>query len=94
MRQADAFEAPSLALAGWLEQAPAEHGPLLARAALGQPDAERWSPADIQACAVCGFPPAVRTHDDALGLLHLPDPRHHAPNPTPDGEEALHGFSI
>jgi hypothetical protein len=95
VRQAEAFEARTLALAAWLEQAPAEHGPLLARAALGQPDARRWSPADIQPCAICGFPPAVRTHDDALVLLGLPDASHHAPDSSSDREEHHpHGFSI
>jgi hypothetical protein len=77
VRQADDFEAPILALARWLEHAPAAHGPLLANAALGRPDARTWSPAAIQPCPACGFPPAVRTRDEALGRFLLPDPALH-----------------
>ena len=36
MREADDFQAPMLALARWLEHAPAEHGPLLLDAVMGR----------------------------------------------------------
>jgi hypothetical protein len=44
-----------LALARWLEHAPAEHGPLLVDAVIGQPDADAWSSSAIQPCGVSAF---------------------------------------
>ena len=43
IREADDFQAPMLALARWLEHAPAEHGPLLVDAVMGRQDADAWS---------------------------------------------------
>jgi len=61
IREADDFQAPMLALARWLEHAPAEHGPLLVDAVLGPQDVDAWSRSAIQPCGPCGFPPDVRS---------------------------------
>src|SRR6266536_2268972 len=58
VREADDFQAPTLALARWLEHAPVEHGPLLVDAVMGRQDADAWSRSAIQPCGACGFPPA------------------------------------
>jgi hypothetical protein len=77
-RAADDFEAPALALARWLEHAPAEHGPLLAEAALGQRVRGVWRSTAVQPCSTCGFPPQVRTFEDAISSsLLLRAARHH-----------------
>jgi len=77
IREADDFEAPMLALARWLEHAPAEHGRLLVDAVLGREDARVWNTAAMQPCHLCGFPPLVRTREEALSRLLLPDPSPH-----------------
>ncbi len=61
VRAADDFQAPTLALARWLESAPADHGPLLVDAVVGKRDAKRWTRSAVQPCPGCGFPPQV--HD-------------------------------
>lgn len=73
VRQADNFEAPALALARWLEWAPRVHGPLLADAVLGRVEAPDWTRASVQPCSACGFPPTIRTHDEAISRFALPD---------------------
>ena len=65
IREADDFQAPMFALAGWLEHAPAEHGPLLVDAVMGRQDAASWSRSAIQPCAACGFPPDVNNGQEA-----------------------------
>jgi len=65
VRKADDFQAPMLALARWLEHAPAEHGPLLVDAVIGRQDAAAWSRSAIQPCGACGFPPDVRSTQEA-----------------------------
>jgi hypothetical protein len=77
VREADTFEAPILALARWLEQAPREHGPLLVDAVLGRPGAAAWTRAAIRPCPTCGFPPAPRTWGEATSPYLLPDPALH-----------------
>src|SRR6266567_4460058 len=59
------FQAPMLALARWLEHAPAEHGPLLVDAVLGPQDVGAWSRSAIQPCGPCGFPPDVHSGPEA-----------------------------
>jgi hypothetical protein len=73
VREADTFEAPILALARWLEQAPREHGPLLVDAVLGRPGAATWTRAAIRPCPTCGFSPAPRTWQEATSPYLLPD---------------------
>jgi len=65
IREADDFEAPMLALARWLEHAPAEHGPLLVDAVIGRQDADTWTRSAIHPCGACGFPPAVHHWQEA-----------------------------
>jgi hypothetical protein len=65
VREADDFQAPMLALARWLEHAPAQHGPLLVDAVIGRQDADVWSQSAIQPCGACGFPPDVRSTQEA-----------------------------
>jgi hypothetical protein len=65
IREADDFQAPMLALARWLEHAPAEHGPLLVDAVLGPQDVDAWSRSAIQPCGPCGFPPDVHSGREA-----------------------------
>jgi hypothetical protein len=65
LREADDFQAPMLALARWLEHAPAEHGPLLVDAVLGPQDVDAWSRSAIQPCGPCGFPPDVHSGREA-----------------------------
>ncbi len=72
VRQADAFEAPILALARWLEHAPEAHGPLLVDAALGLPGAAAWTRAAIRPCLNCGFPPTSRNWQEATDPQLLP----------------------
>ena len=78
LHEADAFEAPILGLARWLEHAPAGHGPLLADAALGRRSSLNWDRAAIRPCTECGFPPAPRSWDEATSPRLLPDPAVHA----------------
>jgi hypothetical protein len=66
IRAADDFQAPMLALARWLEHAPAEHGPLLVDAVIGRTDADIWTRSAIQPCNACGFPPDVRSGQEAI----------------------------
>lgn len=73
VQQADDFEAPALALARWLEWAPAVHGPLLADAVLGHVEAADWTRASVQPCSACGFPPVARRHDEAISRFLLPE---------------------
>jgi len=73
IRKADDFQAPMLALARWLEYAPAEHGPLLVDAVIGRPDADGWSRSAIQPCDACGFPPDVHSGQEATSRYLLPD---------------------
>ncbi len=73
VREADDFQAPTLALARWLEHAPVEHGPLLVDAVLGRQDAKAWSPRAIRPCHACGFPPTARKWQDATGRHLLLD---------------------
>lgn len=73
IRKADDFQAPMLALARWLEYAPAEHGPLLVDAVIGRPDADAWSRSAIQPCDACGFPPDVHSHQEASSRDLLPN---------------------
>jgi hypothetical protein len=61
VRKADDFQAPMLALARWLEHAPAEHGPLLVDAVMGRQDADAWTRSAILPCGACGFPPDVHS---------------------------------
>ncbi len=74
IREADDFQAPMLALARWLEHAPAEHGPLLVDAVLGPQDVDAWSRSAIQPCGPCGFPPEVHSRQEASSrhLLTIP----------------------
>jgi hypothetical protein len=65
IREADDFQAPMLALARWLEHAPAEHGPLLVDAVIGRQDADAWRRSAIQPCSACGFPPDVHSGQEA-----------------------------
>jgi hypothetical protein len=65
IRDADDFQAPMLALARWLEHAPAEHGLLLVDAVIGRQDAKAWSRSAIQPCGSCGFPPDVHSGQEA-----------------------------
>ena len=73
IRAADDFQAPMLALARWLEHAPAEHGPLLVDAVMGRTDADTWSRSAIQPCSACGFPPDVRSGQEAISRQLLPN---------------------
>jgi hypothetical protein len=75
IRAADDFQAPMLALARWLEHAPAEHGPLLVDAVMGRQDAAAWRRSAIQPCDLCGFPPAAHCGPEATSrhlLANLP----------------------
>jgi hypothetical protein len=81
VRGADDFQAPTLALARWLEIAPADHGPLLVDAVVGERNAKTWTRSAVQPCLRCGFPPQVHdwrqaTSDELLcnRTLH-PDPK-------------------
>lgn len=65
VREADDFQAPMLALARWLEHAPADHGPLLVDAVIGRQDADTWSRSAIQPCGACGFPPDAHSSREA-----------------------------
>jgi len=78
VHEADDFQAPMLALARWLEHAPAQHGPLLVDAVLGQKEARAWRPQAIRPCGACGFPPTARTWEDATSRHLLPDASIHA----------------
>jgi hypothetical protein len=77
LQEADAFEAPILGLARWLEHAPAVHAPLLVDAALGRQDTPGWDRAAIRPCPLCGFPPAPRSWQEATSPRLLPDPAVH-----------------
>jgi hypothetical protein len=95
VRQADNFQAPALALARWLERAPTEHGPLLVDAALGRLDARGWTRASIRPCSACGFPPIVRTHDEAISRVLFPEPTlGSAHDRSPELEKQLHEIDI
>jgi hypothetical protein len=59
IRAANNFQAPTLALARWLEVAPAAHGRLLVDAVLGRGDGQEWNRAAMRPCGGCGFPPHV-----------------------------------
>ena len=78
-----------LALARWLEHAPAEHGPLMVDAVLGRQDGDAWSRSAIQPCGACGFPPDVHSGPEAasrhlLANLVLHQVRAHSrERPTP-----------
>jgi hypothetical protein len=80
VQQADDFEAPALALAGWLEHAPVRHGLLLSDAALGRVASAGWDAGAVQPCSDCGFPPLVRTHVEAVKFLHHLSVAKHAPH--------------
>ena len=77
IHEADDFQAPVLALARWLEHAPAEHGPLLVDAVVGRRDADDWSRSAIQPCRACGFPPAVHRWQEAASQHLLGNPALH-----------------
>jgi hypothetical protein len=95
VRQADNFQAPALALARWLELAPSVHGALLADAALGRSDAPGWTRASIRPCSDCGFPPMVRTHDEAISRFLFPEPTlGSAHDRSPELEKQLHEIDI
>ncbi len=95
IREGDDFQAPMLALARWLEHAPAEHGALLADAALGRLDAPGWTRASIRPCSACGFPPMVRTHDEAISRFLFPEPTlGSAHDRSPELEKQLHEIDI
>jgi len=76
-RDADDFQAPILALARWLEHAPAEHGPLLVDAVIGRQDAAAWRRSAIQPCSACGFPPDVHSAQEAASRHLLTTPALH-----------------
>jgi hypothetical protein len=65
IREADDFQAPMLALARWLENAPAEHGPLLVDAVIGRQETDVWRRSAIQPCSACGFPPDAHSAQEA-----------------------------
>jgi hypothetical protein len=88
---ADDFQAPALALARWLGHSPIEHAPLLADAVLGRPDASAWTRAAIQPYPACGFPPVVRTHEEAVNRFLLPGPDLHK---SPALEEQMHELEV
>ncbi|MDQ6672345.1 MAG: hypothetical protein M3069_16635 [Chloroflexota bacterium] len=77
IHDADDFQAPMLALARWLEHAPAEHGPLLVDAVMGRRDADDWSRSAIRPCRACGFPPAVHRWQEAASQHLLGNPALH-----------------
>ena len=77
IHEADDFQAPVLALARWLEHAPAEHGPLLVDAVVGRRDADDWSRSAIQPCRTCGFPPAVHRWQEATSQHLIGNPALH-----------------
>lgn len=89
VRQADAFEAPILALARWLEHAPEAHGPLLVKAALGLPGTTAWTRAAIRPCPLCGFPPRARSWQEATSPQLLP-----ASSPHPRRRLTYHTASM
>ena len=78
IREADDFQAPMLALARWLEHAPAEHGPLLVEAVIGRQDADAWRRSAIQPCSACGFPPEVHSGQEASSRHLLTTPALHS----------------
>jgi hypothetical protein len=71
IRDANDFEAPMLALARWLEVAPAEHGPLLADAVVGIEGVKAWDSAAIRPCRHCGYPPGVHSWEEATSAQLL-----------------------
>lgn len=66
VRTADDFQAPILALARWIEEAPADHGRRVVDAVIGHRDRNSWTRDAIQPCDRCGFPPEVDTWHDAV----------------------------
>jgi hypothetical protein len=65
IRHANNLEAPTHALARWLENAPRNHGPVLADAVLGDEHAPSWTSKAVRSCQRCGYPPVVRRWEDA-----------------------------
>ena len=89
VRNADDFQAPMLALARWLEHAPAEHGPLLVDAVMGRQDADAWTRLAIQPCRICGFPPDVKSGREATSSRLLTSiALHPGPSASPRVPEA------
>jgi hypothetical protein len=76
IRRADDFEAPILALARWLENAPRRHGPVLVDAVLGDEHAPSWISKAVRPCEGCGYPPVVRRWEDAVSDYLFPETAH------------------
>jgi len=77
VRAADDFQAPILALARWIESAPANHGRRVVDAVIGLRDRNGWTRDAIQPCEGCGFPPEVETWPDAISENLLSETAQH-----------------